>query len=79
MKRKRICFTELAYVFGILALALGIALSFALFGFGHFAGVKPGMVLCALVNGFLIARVGSALEAAFDFRDALKLRRLFEQ
>ena len=54
--------------------ALGIALSFAFFGFGVFVGVKWGTVVCALINGWLIARIGGWLENSFDFRDALPLR-----
>ena len=53
---------------------VGVLLSFAFYGFGRFEGVKLGTVICALVNGWLIGRIGKALEAAFDFRDALPLR-----
>lgn len=59
--------------------ALGVALSFAFFGFGHFEGVKLGTVACALVNGWLIGRMNRALDAAFGFRDALPLRAFFER
>ena len=58
---------------------VGVALSFAFFGFGHFEGVKLGTILCALVNGWMIGRIGIALERAFDFRDALPLREFFEK
>ena len=57
----------------------GVALSFAFFGFGRFEGVKWGTILCALVNGWLIGRMSAGLDAAFVFRDALKLRGFFEQ
>lgn len=56
---------------------LAIALSFAFFGFGHFEGVKLGTVVCALVNGRLIAAVDKALGSAFVFQDGLRLRRRF--
>ena len=59
--------------------ALGIALSFAFFGWGRFEGVKAGTILCALVNGALIGWMNRRLRAAFDFRDGLKLRSLFER
>ena len=58
---------------------VGVALSFAFFGFGHFEGVKLGTVACALVNGWLIGRMNAALEARFAFRDALPLRTYFEK
>ena len=51
--------------------ALGIALSFAFFGFGHFEGVKAGTILCALVNGWIIGRCSHLLESTFEFRDQL--------
>lgn len=56
---------------------VAIALSFAFFGFGHFEGVKAGTIVCALLNGWLIGRISGLLEARFDFRDALPLRKLF--
>ena len=59
--------------------AAGVALSFAFFGWGRFEGVKAGTILCALVNGWLIGRIDRGLSAAFDFRDGLKLRSLFER
>lgn len=58
---------------------IGVVLSFAFFGFGHFEGVKLGTILCALVNGTLIGWIGRLLERGFEFRDGLGLRRLFEQ
>ena len=56
---------------------LGIALSFAFFGFGHFEGVKLGTVLCALVNGWLIGRISHRLDSRFEFRDGLPWRDFF--
>lgn len=58
---------------------LGVALSFAFFGFGHFEGVKLGTIFCALVNGFMIGKISAALDSMFEFRDALPLCKLFEQ
>lgn len=58
---------------------VGVALSFAFFGFGHFEGVKLGTIFCALVNGWLIRQISRGLEAAFDFRDALPLREWFNK
>ena len=65
-------------VYDCISCALGVALSFAFFGWGRFEGVKAGTILCALVNGWLIGRIDRGLSAAFDFRDGLKLRSLFE-
>lgn len=58
--------------------AAAIAMSFAFFGFGKFEGVKVGTVLCAFVNGPLIALFSRLLESRFEFRDRLKLRSRFE-
>lgn len=66
-------------VYDCCSCALGVALSFAFFGFGHFEGVKAGTIFCALINGFLIGRISLALENAFDFKDALPLRGLFSR
>lgn len=66
-------------VYDCVSCLVGIALSFAFFGFGRFEGVKLGTVLCALVNGWLIGRIGGALESAFTFRDALPWRDAFSR
>lgn len=57
---------------------IGIAMSFAFFGFGHFEGVKAGTIFCALINGWLIGRIGAILEKQFAFEDGLRMRRYFE-
>ncbi|MGN1006934.1 MAG: DUF6198 family protein [Aristaeellaceae bacterium] len=66
-------------VYDCMSCLAGIALSFAFFGWGRFEGVKAGTILCALVNGALIGWMDRRLSAAFDFRDGLKLRSLFER
>ena len=58
--------------------AAAVALSFAFFGFGHFEGVKLGTALCALINGWLIGRISAWMKARYEFRDGLKLRKIFE-
>ncbi len=58
--------------------ALGVALSFAFFGFGTFEGVKLGTIVCALVNGRMIGAVSAWLDRTFDFFDAWPLRGYFE-
>lgn len=66
-------------VYDCVSCLAGIVLSFAFFGFGHFEGVKLGTIFCALVNGWLIGRISDEMEASFEFKDALALRRFFEQ
>ncbi|MBQ8973822.1 MAG: hypothetical protein IJ074_12185 [Clostridia bacterium] len=66
-------------VYDLCSCALGVLLSFLFFGFGRFEGVKLGTVLCALVNGWLIGRIGQVLESAFEFKDGLALRALFNR
>ena len=66
-------------VYDCISCALGVALSFAFFGWGQFEGVKAGTIVCALLNGWLIGRIDRGLNKRFDFRDGLKLRSLFEK
>lgn len=66
-------------VYDCISCAVGIALSFAFFGWGQFEGVKAGTILCALVNGALIGRIDRSLNKSFEFRDGVKLRGLFEK
>ena len=58
--------------------AVGIVMSFAFFGLWHFEGVKLGTIFCALVNGATIGLCSKILEASFEFRDALNLRKYFQ-
>lgn len=64
-------------IYDCVSCAVGVALSFAFFGFGHFEGVKLGTIFCALINGSLIGLCTRFFEARFIFRDGLKLRSLF--
>jgi len=57
---------------------VGVILSFAFFGFGNFVGIRLGTVLCALVNGTLVAFNSRLVDKYFDFEDALpKLGKFF--
>lgn len=56
---------------------LGIVMSFAFFGLGHFEGVKAGTIFCALVNGWMIGQIGKLLEQKCSFRDRFALRHVF--
>lgn len=42
--------------------------------FGTFVGVKWGTFVCAILNGWLIGKIGKFLENKFDFKDAFSLR-----
>ncbi len=57
---------------------LGVALSFACFGFGRFVGVKLGTVICALLNGATIGLFGRLHDRFFTFVDILPFRSFFE-
>ena len=69
--------TRFKTIYDIISCAVAIAMSFIFFGFGHFEGVKLGTVLCALVNGWGIGMCTKALDCFFDFKDGLRLRKLF--
>ncbi len=62
--------TKTIYDFCSCALAVILSLCF----FGGFVGIKWGTFVCAVVNGFLISRIGKILENKFNFKDALPLR-----
>lgn len=66
-------------VYDVCSLLLAVILSFSLFGFMHFEGVKWGTLICALINGFLIGIISKGLEKVFEFKDAFKLRKFYEQ
>lgn len=57
---------------------VAVIMSFAFFGMWHFEGVKIGTVICALLNGLTIGISSKVFEHFFEFKDGLKLRRLFE-
>ena len=57
--------------------AVAVLMSFAFFGFGRFEGVKLGTVICAIINGRLIGICSVWLERNFEFKDGIKLRKLF--
>ena len=57
---------------------ISIALSFIFFGLWHFEGVKLGTVVCALVNGYTIGLCSKLFDKYFDFKDGLKIKKLFD-
>ena len=63
--------------YDIVSCATGLALSFLIFGFGTFVGVKWGTILCALMNGRIIAFFSRFYEKRLCFCDALPWRPFF--
>jgi len=59
--------------------SLGVSVVLSLCFFGGFVGVNGGTPVCTAVNGRLIGRIGAALEARFEFRDAFPLRERLQQ
>lgn len=60
------------------SLLLGVVFSFAFFGFGKFVGIRLGTVVCAALNGTLVAFNSRLVDKFFDFEDRLpKLGKFF--
>ncbi len=59
------------------SLLLAIILSFSFYGMWHFEGVYFGTVICALLNGTLIANWAKLYNKVFDFKDKLPWRKYF--
>jgi len=60
------------------SLLVGVIFSFAFFGFGNFVGIRLGTVVCALVNGTLVACSARLVDRLFYFEDAIpKLGKFF--
>lgn len=51
---------------------IGIILSFAFYGLGHFVGVNVGTVIVAVCNGFLIGKFSGLIEKYFDMDRIIK-------
>lgn len=60
-------------VYDCVSCVTAIIMSFVLFGFGHFEGVKWGTVINALVNGAIIGFFSSLLEKHFVFDNLLHI------
>lgn len=71
--------TKVKTVYDVVSCLISVIMSFIFFGLWHFEGVKAGTILCALINGFMIGKISAYLDKTFDFKDALKLRKLFEK
>ena len=60
------------------SLLLGVLFSFAFFGFGKFVGIRLGTVVCAALNGTLVAFNSRLVDKFFDFEDRFpKLGKFF--
>jgi uncharacterized membrane protein YczE len=64
-------------IYDCVSCVISIILSFAFFGFWQFEGVKLGTIICALVNGSLIAIWSKILEKNINFTDRFKFRKYF--
>ena len=71
-KKYNISIAKTKTVYDCCSCVFGVVLSLCFFG--RFVGVKFGTVICALVNGFLIGRIGKFLENKFEFKDKFPLR-----
>ncbi|MBR2977751.1 MAG: hypothetical protein IKC50_05705 [Oscillospiraceae bacterium] len=63
--------------YDIASCLVGVVLSFLIFGFGNFVGVKWGTIICALVNGPVIGAFSHLYERRFVFYDAFAWRPFF--
>ena len=66
-------------IYDICSCTVGLILSFAFYGFGHFVGVKAGTIICALINGYLISLCSRFFESVFTFEDKLPWRPFFTE
>jgi uncharacterized membrane protein YczE len=64
--------------FDITFAIISITLSFAIFGFGHFEGIKLGTVIVALINGTTIGIAQKAIDSCLNFYDLMNLKGLFD-
>ena len=74
---KRVIYTELAYLFGVILLVIGTAfMTMAFFGMWHFEGIKAGTPICAVLNRVLISAFTKIFDKIWFFEDYLKNRRV---
>ncbi len=78
-RKYKISITKVKTVYDVVSCLIGVIMSFAFFGLWKFEGVKAGTVICALINGWMIGKISAYLDKTFDFKDAFKLRNLFEK
>ncbi len=66
-------------IFDYSCMLVSLILTFALFGFGHFEGIKWGTIITILINGWLISFVIAFLDKHFEVKDLLGLRKFIEE
>ena len=66
-------------IYDIVSCLMGVIMSFLIFGFLRFEGVKWGTVVCALINGWIIGRFSAFFDRHWEFYDCFPLRRFFEK
>ena len=66
----KLSLSKVKTVYDCSSCVLAIALSLAFFG--DFVGVKWGTIICALVNGWLIGKIGVRLDKRFEFKKKIK-------
>lgn len=64
--------------FDITFAIISITLSFAIFGFGHFEGIKLGTAIVALINGTTIGIAQKVIDSCMNFYDLMNLKVLFD-
>lgn len=64
--------------FHIVSALISVILSFALFGFGEFVGVKLGSLIAALLNGNLIRWFTNLFEKRLLFKDVFTWRKVLK-
>lgn len=78
-KKYRLDTGKVKWVYDIVSCTVAIVMSFMFFGMWNFVGIGWGTVICAAINGIIIGFFGKLEDRWFDFRDGLKLRKLFEK
>ncbi len=66
-------------VYDCISCAVAILMSFLLFGFGKFEGIKLGTVISALLNGITIGAFSRFLEKHFVFTDLLRGKKALDK
>lgn len=65
--------------YDITSCLVAFILSIVFLGFGDFRGIGIGTLVSALTNGTVIGITSKLMEDRFEFKDGLKLRKIFEK
>lgn len=71
-EKYKLSISKVKTIYDCYSCVLAIVLSLAFFG--TFVGVKWGTIICALVNGWLIGRIGVKLDKRFEFVKRIKTK-----